>query len=237
MKNKAYVLLSLAGILWGFQPVVVKFIVAEMNPPTLVSFRYLLLSATLFLLMKITHKKDFIPPKSCWLPLIIMGITGVSLNNGSQFTGLQYSTVANATLIAAMTPAVTSLLAFVFLRERLALLQWIGIIISISGTLYLISNGNLDIILHISFNLGDILFFVAQLSWAIYCLISIRVMKKMSVLSVTAFWYFKFTCSVNACRFPNELWHALYCRAFNIRSLYSDVRRDSSFTVYSFEER
>lgn len=107
-----------------------------------------------------------------------MGITGVSLNNGSQFTGLQYSTVANATLIAAMTPAVTSLLAFVFLRERLALLQWIGIIISISGTLYLISNGNLDIILHISFNLGDILFFVAQLSWAIYCLISIRVMKK-----------------------------------------------------------
>lgn len=186
MKNKAYVLLSLAGILWGFQPVVVKFIVAEMNPPTLVSFRYLLLSATLFLLMKITHKKDFIPPKSCWLPLIIMGITGVSLNNGSQFTGLQYSTVANATLIAAMTPAVTSLLAFVFLRERLALLQWIGIIISISGTLYLISNGNLDIILHISFNLGDILFFVAQLSWAIYCLISIRVMKKMSVLSVTA---------------------------------------------------
>ena len=85
-----------------------------------------------------------------------------------------------------MTPAVTSLLAFVFLRERLALLQWIGIIISISGTLYLISNGNLDIILHISFNLGDILFFVAQLSWAIYCLISIRVMKKMSVLSVTA---------------------------------------------------
>ena len=57
------------------------------------------------------------------------------------------------------------------------------------------------------------------------------------LLSVTAFWYFKFTCSVNACRFPNELWHALYCRAFNIRSLYSDVRRDSSFTVYSFEER
>ena len=59
-----------------------------------------------------------------------------------------------------MTPAVTSLLAFVFLRERLALLQWIGIIISISGTLYLISNGNLDIILHISFNLGDIFNFL-----------------------------------------------------------------------------
>ena len=32
LKNKAYVLLSLAGILWGFQPVVVKFIVAEIEP-------------------------------------------------------------------------------------------------------------------------------------------------------------------------------------------------------------
>ena len=68
---------------------------------------------------------------------------------------------------------------------------------------------------------------------------SLKWVRRIGTLAVIIllYWYFKFTCSVNACRFPNELWHALYCRAFNIRSLYSDVRRDSSFTVYSFEER
>lgn len=186
MKNKAYLLLALASGLWGFQPVVVKFIINEMNPPSLVSFRYILLSSCLFILMKITGKKDFIPPKKSWVPLMLMGFCGVTLNNGAQFTGLQYSTVANATLIAAMTPAVTSILAFIFIKERLSFLQWIGIIISIVGTLFLITNGNIDMIIHNSFNIGDLLFFVAQASWSIYCLISIRVMKALSILSMTA---------------------------------------------------
>ena len=186
MKNKAYILLALASALWGFQPVVVKFIINEMNPPSLVSFRFLLLSSCLFILMKLTGKNDFIPPKKCLLPLMIMGFCGVTLNNGAQFTGLEYSTVANATLIVATTPAITATLAFLFLKERLNFLQCAGIFISIVGTLFLITNGNLEIILHNSFNIGDLLFFVAQASWVIYCLLSIRVMKTMSILSMTA---------------------------------------------------
>lgn len=186
MKNKAYLLLALASGLWGFQPVVAKFIMKEMNMPSMVSFRFLLLSSCLFILMKITGKKDFIPPRKCLLTLIVMGFCGVTLNNGAQFTGLHYSTVANATLIAATTPAMTTTLAFLFFKERLGFFQCCGIFISILGTLFLITNGNLEAIIHSYFNRGDLLFFVAQISWAIYSLLSIRVMKVMSILSMTA---------------------------------------------------
>lgn len=184
--NKAYLYLATAGILWGIQPIFVKIVVAEMTPSSLIFFRYIFLSSTLFIIMKFLGHKRLLPPKDCWWRLIFMGLTGVTLNNGSQFAGLQYSTVANATLIATLTPAMTAFLAAIFLRERLNLLQWIGIFISMSGTLYLISNGSLDIILNTSFNFGDILFFFAQMMWAIYCLTSIKVMQKMSALSVTA---------------------------------------------------
>ena len=186
MNNKYYALLSAAGILWGIQPIFVKIAVADITPAALISIRYIFLSGTLFIIMKCIGEKQFLPPKDCWLRLILMGLTGVAINNGSQFSGLQYSTVANATLIATLTPAVTAFLAAIFLRERLSLLQWLGIFISMGGTLYLISNGSLASILHTSFNIGDVMFFTAQFMWAAYCLLSIKVMRRMSVFAVTA---------------------------------------------------
>lgn len=104
----------------------------------------------------------------------------------AQFTGLQYSTVGNATLIASTTPAVTALLAVLFLRERLLPIQWLGIAISFLGVLVLFSKGSLEALLHISFNYGDILFFCAQLGWAAYMLIGFRVMRHLSALATTA---------------------------------------------------
>ena len=186
MNSKYFAMLSAAGILWGIQPIFVKIVVAEMTPASLIAIRYIFLSGTLFIIMKLLGEKKLLPPSDCWGRLILMGLTGVAINNGSQFSGLQYSTVANATLIATLTPAVTAFLAALFLRERLNMLQWLGIFISLAGTLYLISNGSIDMILNTTFNIGDIMFFVAQTMWAVYCLLSVKVMQKMSVFSVTA---------------------------------------------------
>lgn len=188
MHNKYFLLLALAGSLWGFQPVTVKLVVAEMDPSTLIPIRYFLSGLTLFAIMKLKGETKFLPPKECLFGLAMMGLFGVTINNGAQFSGLRYSTVANATLIGAATPAITAFLAAIFIRERLLILQWIGIFISLAGTLYLISGGSLAVILNTSFNFGDILFFIAQVGWAICCLISTKMMKKMSVLSVTA-WF------------------------------------------------
>lgn len=184
--NKYYILLCVSAVLWGAQPVLVKAAIKELTPITIASFRYFLLSGTLFILMLVQHEKKFLPRKKCIIPLLLMGLCGVTLNNFTQFTGLQFSTVTNATLISATTPAVTAFLAAIFLKDRLLPLQWLGIFISLSGTTYLISHGSLDIVLRISFNYGDILFFLSQVSWAVYSLISLRVMREMTVTATTA---------------------------------------------------
>jgi len=103
-----------------------------------------------------------------------------------QFTGLQYSTIGNTTLIAFTMPAVTALLAVFFLCERLLPVQWLGIAISLLGVLILFSKGSLEALLHISFSYSDILFFCAQLGWAAYMLIGFRVMWYLSALTTTA---------------------------------------------------
>ena len=188
--NKTYVLLSLATIFWGIQPLCIKILVSSWSPPALTSVRYLLISMILFAIIyfknPISFKENIIPPKSCWLSLLLMGLTGIAINNVSQFTGLKFSTITNCTLIAATGPAITAVVAMIFVKERLKGLQWIGIIISFIGVIFLITKGSIDILINFSFNPGDILFFTCQVVWAIYSIIGLKVMKHLSAITVTA---------------------------------------------------
>ena len=185
-QNQTYLLLSLATIFWGIQPLCIKILIASWTPASLTCLRYLLISLILFLIMYLRHEKKFIPPKNCIIPLLLMGLTGIAINNVSQFTGLKYSTITNCTLIAATGPAVTAMLSAVFIRERLKLLQWIGIIISFIGVIFLITKGSWEILANFQFNPGDILFLTCQIVWAAYSIIGLRVMKHLSAIAVTA---------------------------------------------------
>ncbi len=184
--GKAYALLTLSGILWGAQPLLIKIVLSEITPVTLTCLRYSLISLTLFAWLLWKKEARLLPSPRNFLLLCCMGVAGILVNNVAQFTGLRYSTVTNCTLIAAMTPALTSVLAVIFLHERLMVLQWIGLLISASGVVYLVTHGSLEILRHFSFNLGDLLFLSAQLGWAVYCLLSLRVMRELSALAVVA---------------------------------------------------
>lgn len=186
MQNKYHLSLAIACILWGIQPVAIKIVVAEMDPVIMIPIRYFLLGIIFFFIMKLKGEQRFLPLKTCLWGLCLMGFFGITISNGAQFLGLRYSTATNATLIGAIAPTITALLATIFTKERLNFLQWIGIMISFLGVVYLISNGSLAMLLNISFNFGDILFLIGELGWSIYCLISVPIMKKMSVISVTA---------------------------------------------------
>lgn len=181
-----YLLISASAVIWGAQPALVKTAMRELTPVTLTCIRYLLISATLFLLLIWRKRFPLLPPRHCLLSLVLMGFFGVALNNVAQFTGLQYSTVGNATLIASTTPATTAVLAVIMLRERLLPIQWLGILISLCATLFLVCKGDIATLLHLSLNRGDVLFFFSQLGWALYSLIGVRVMQQMSALAATA---------------------------------------------------
>ena len=185
-QNQTYILLSLATIFWGIQPLCIKILIANWTPASLTCLRYLFISMILFFIMYLRHEKKFIPPKNCIIPLLLMGLTGIAINNVSQFTGLKYSTITNCTLIAATGPAVTALLSAIFIRERLKLLQWRGIVISFVGVIFLITKGSWEILTNFKFNPGDILFFTCQIVWAAYSIIGLRVMKHLSAIAVTA---------------------------------------------------
>lgn len=184
--NKTYFLLVLAAILWGAQPVVVKAVLKELSPIMITFIRYIGISAILLIILYLDKDKNVLPPARHFSTLVLMGITGITLNNVLQFSGLQYSTAINCTLVSATTPALTAVMTAIFLKEQLHAVQWVGIIISFLGVLSLVAHGSMQVITSLSFNYGDILFFVSQVCWAIYSILGRKVMAEISPMATTA---------------------------------------------------
>lgn len=183
--STATLMVLAACVIWGAQPMFVTFVVREFDPIPLVSIRYFTVGVLMLAFLAYSGEK-LLPPRKAWLPLFLMGVFSVGGNNVSQFTGLRYSTVANLTIIASLTPAVTALLSLVLLQERLHKVQWFGIVTSIIGAVYLISKGSLATIVNLSFNFGDILFVVSMVAWALYTILVAYVSKYVSAYSAVA---------------------------------------------------
>lgn len=184
--QKVYCLLCLTAILWGGNAIAVKGLLGEISPDMMILVRFIGISLLLFPLVFYREGKQGLPTRRHILPLVLMGFTGVVLNNGLQFTGLEYSTAINCTLIATLTPAMTALVTSIFLHEHIPGRQWLGIAISFLGTLYLISHGSLEKLQSLTFNQGDLLFVASQLSWVLYSLLGQKVMEDLTPLATTA---------------------------------------------------
>lgn len=184
--HSIYALLLLSTVLWGGQPTVLKGLIQEMSPVLIPVYRYVIIGGILFAILLIRDRAIPIPTKKQAYILAAMGLSGITLNNTLQFTGLQYSTAINCSIVSSTTPALTAVLAAVFLRERMNVIQWLGITISLCGVIFLVTRGSLDIIRTLSFNYGDLLFFASQISWAVYTVLSLKIVFDLSPMATTA---------------------------------------------------
>jgi len=101
------------------------------------------------------------------LMFILIGITGGSFYFFLQNTALTYTYAANVSIIVALSPILTVILAQLFSRsgERLGKYVYIGAAIAIAGVVLVVLNGAL--VLKLS-PVGDLLAFLAAASWACY---------------------------------------------------------------------
>ena len=184
--HKTYLLLLLAAILWGGQPTVLKGLIEELAPILITFYRYVGISAILLIVLFIQNGTIVFPRGRQVLLLTAMGLSGITLNNILQFTGLQYSTAINCSLVSATTPALTAVLAAIFLQEKMTAIQWLGILLSFFGVLFLLTHGSLAAIMLLTFNYGDILYFASQICWAAYSIMGRKIMDELSPMATTA---------------------------------------------------
>ena len=166
---KAYLMLVLATLFWAGNFIVGKVDFVENIPPmSLVFFRWSLVWLILlpFTYKEIIRSKEIIIEN---LPLLFfLALTSVGLFNSFTYLALVYTQVINASLFNTAIPAMIILLCFIFNIEKTNRFQIMGLILSVVGILSIITKLDLNILLTLNFNKGDIIMIGGVITWGLY---------------------------------------------------------------------
>ena len=170
MQNtKAYIMLVCATLFWAGNFMVGKFAFFSNIPPmSLVFFRWSLVWIILlpFTFREILKFKSVIIKN---LPLLFfLALTSVGLFNSFTYLALVHTQVINASLFNTAIPAIIIFLCFLFKIEKTNKFQILGLIISVLGILSIITKLNLNILLSLNFNKGDLIMIGGVITWGLY---------------------------------------------------------------------
>ena len=180
---KAYAWLTFCVMVWGSNFVFGKMLVQDFSPALLTMLR--LLFIVLFLIGLSSYKKHFKRVnKSDLLAVFFLGVIGVFINQWSFFVGLQTADPTTSALILATTPILTSVLAAIFLKEKLTIRMLMGSIVAIIGIYFVVAKGNLSS-LHI--DKGLLWIVITMITFAIMIIMTRLLSDRIDPLTITLY--------------------------------------------------
>ena len=167
--NLAYILLILPTLFWSGNFIVGKAAsIYEIPPFSLNFFRWLFAGLILmpFTIKEIINKKKYILSNLGFF--IILGITSITIFNSIVYYSLYYTQVISGVLMISTIPVWIIFISSILNIEKTNLFQIIGVILSLTGVLFIITKADIDLIQNLDFNKGDLTMVIAMFSWAIY---------------------------------------------------------------------
>lgn len=191
-KFEKYMMLF-ATIFWAGAFIAGKFSIGEFPVFSLVFFRFLIATIIIFIIL-IKTEENWKITKQDLKTFLTLGVVGMVGYHVFFFLSLKYTTATNSSLIGATNPIVTTILACVFLKDKITYKNILGILISLLGVILITTNGNISVLFNMKFNIGDILMMVAVLCWATYGVLSKKVLEVYSPIKITSYAFL--TCVI-----------------------------------------
>lgn len=191
-KIEKYMML-LATVFWSGAFIAGKFSISEFPVFSLVFFRFLIATIVIFAIM-IRVEEDLKITKKDLKMFLLLGTIGMIGYHVFFFLSLKYTTATNSSLIGATNPIVTTVLAWMFLKEKISYKNLIGIIVSLFGVILITTNGDMSLLFSLKFNSGDILMIIAVVCWAIYGVLSKLALEVYSPIKITGYAFL--TCVI-----------------------------------------
>lgn len=185
-KPLPYIALILAHLIWGANFVVAKITLQEFPPMSLAILRFAFASLLIAPFFFASKKKVKIK-KEDYPKLVAVGILIITLNITFFFEGIKRTTVINASVLTLIIPMLSVLLGWLFLKEKVYLVNLAGIAVGFLGAIIII--GLPEIFLgEISSQtiIGNILLILASTVWVFGAIISRGLLKKYPSLTVIA---------------------------------------------------
>ena len=196
-------LLVVMTIIWGTNFAIIKSAFREIDPQAFNAMRMMIGSAAFLAvlaaarpiarrltpaspaaadLISVFHTPARISPRE-WLGLALLGVVGHTLYQFFFIGGLARTSVANGSLLLALTPVLIGLTTAVLGHEHIRRRYWLGAAVSLAG-IYLVVGHGLE--LGRAGARGDAMMFGAVCCWAAYTLGSRPLMARHSPVAVNA---------------------------------------------------
>ena len=184
-KNTAYIFLILATLFWSGNFIVGKAAsLFEIPPFTLNFYRWIFAWLILapFTIKEIIKKKDHILQNIKLI--LILGITSITIFNSIVYYSLNFTQVISGVLMISTIPVMIIFFSWIFKIEKTNIYQILGVILSLIGVAIIVTKANIDLLINMNFNKGDLWMVVAMFSWAMYSALLRKKKFELSQLSL-----------------------------------------------------
>jgi drug/metabolite transporter (DMT)-like permease len=174
--------------MWGINILVFKHGIQEVNPWVFNALRLIFATVTLGLLTWIESRIRPVPKRE----FSKINVFAFAMLTGFLYLlffvrGVSMTTAGNTALIMSAMPMWTALLSFVFVKERLPGITWIGLLITFIGTVLVTTQSGGKVSFASEYFVGNLLILSGSLAWASGTVLSRPLLQTVSPLQL-AFW-------------------------------------------------
>ena len=164
--DNAYLLLTLCMLGWAGNAIAGRLSSGEISPMVIVFLRWAIVSSFLFTLRAptIVISLPSLNGKIVWV--FLMGGIGYTGFNSLFYIAAQSTTAINLGIIQGVMPAIILVGSVIIFREKTNIIQIIGLVLTFLGVLILVSKADLNSLLLLTLNYGDLIMFVSCFLYA-----------------------------------------------------------------------
>lgn len=157
---------------WGASFVATKIALMDIEPASLVWLRFSM--GVLILGGVVWYRKQMVwPDRKDWVYFLILGFLGITFHQWLQSTGLKTAQAVTTGWIIASTPIFMAILSWLFLKEKLTLVQVTGIFLAALGVLLVVTHGDIRTLFSGKIGEpGDLLILISAPNWAVFSILS-----------------------------------------------------------------
>lgn len=207
----AYAVLLAMPLFFSSNLVLGRAAIASVEPWTLACLRWML---AFFVLLPfawrgiVTYWSIF---ERNWIHIVVLALLSMWICGALVYFALRYTTATNGTLIYTTAPIVILLLEWFFRGRAISRREVAGIVLALAGVVMIVVKGDFDVLFGLRFNIGDIIFAFATVSWAAYSVL----LKRKAFAVVPTASMFAVTAATGALLlFPFMIWESLEVHTF-----------------------
>ena len=184
----AYAMILATVTIWGGSFASTKYALAQAEPMVILWLRLIIGMPILFAGL-LWERSIRLPSIKEAVALFLMGFQGIFFHQAIQSYAMKTAGAANANWMMIATPALVAILGRIFLKEKISGRGICGMILAAAGVALVIGRGTVATANSGGFgSIGDLIILLSVLNWAVFLIVSRRVLTKDLSPAFVIFW-------------------------------------------------